>query len=339
MRGSGSLPAWSLEYRAGLRGTFAVETGRAHGTDAFSMTCPSNCAAHAPLSHLYEARFTYRLEDTVVNTTSGATLMCGTPEPPFFVRESISWPFESILSHGLDIPEVKAAKPGPQQPATIFPTTSNYYHWLIEELPMVLRARQRDPDVLVLAHAEGITDRHRAVARAMGFTIHSAPKTVRLAQHVLPGRANDSWFIHPDDASILDDLGRSLTDASRANPERIYISRRGDARSINGEAQLESLLDQAGFTIIAPGSLTWEQQISVFRSARIIVGPHGAGLANAVFSETGTQVIELTNARHYNRCFEWLCHAKEHSYVPISSDDGTFPTPNTLAQAIIDVAG
>jgi hypothetical protein len=338
MRGSGSLPAWSLEYRAGLRGAFAVETGRAHGSEVFSMTCPSNCATHAPLSHLYEARFTYQLDDTVVNTTSGATLMCGTPAPPFFVRESISWPFESILSHGLDIPEVKAAKPGPQQPATIFPTTSNYYHWLIEELPMVLRARKCDPDVLVLAHAEGITDRHRAVARVMGFTIHNAPKTVRLAHHVLPGRANDSWFIHPADASILEHFGRSLVINSTDKPQRIYISRRGDARSVSGEAQLEQILNQAGFTIVSPGSLTWEEQISVFQSARIIVGPHGAGLANAVFSETGARVIELTNARHYNRCFEWLCHVKEHSYVPISSDDGTYETPDALAKAIINVA-
>jgi capsular polysaccharide biosynthesis protein len=99
---------------------------------------------------------------------------------------------------------------------------------------------------------------------------------------------------------------------------------------------LERLLADAGFSIIAPGTLAWEEQIAVFRGARIIVGPHGAGLANAVFSESGARVIELTNAHHYNRCFEWLCHIKEHEYVPISSDDGTYGTATQLAKAIVE---
>jgi hypothetical protein len=335
LRGSGDLQAWSLEYRAGLHGVYEVEARRSNEDPTRTMHCPEDCATGAPLAHLYEARYVYELSDTVVNTVTGAALLCSTPEPPFFIRESISWPFESILSHGLDIPEVKQATPGPSGPATIFGGTGNYYHWLIEEVPLVLRALERDPQTAVLAYRDAITDRHRVIARELGFTITPADRTIRLRHHVLPGRANDSWFIHPRDGELLFELGSRLTRENTTGSDRIYVSRRGASRSLPHEAELEARLRESGFTIINPETLTWPEQIATFRAANVIVAPHGAGLSNLVFSEPGAQVIELTNGRHYNRCFEWLCHVREHRYVPVSSDDGLHPTVTHLHDAIL----
>jgi len=336
LRGSGSLPAWSLEYRAGLGGKFAVDPRRTNGSETFTMSCPSDCATNAPLSHLYEARYTYELEDTVVNTVTGATVMCGTSEPPFFVRESISWPFESIVSHGLDVPEIKDAVPGPSRPTVVFPSTRNYYHWLIEELPLVVRALQASPDATVIANTDGLTSRHESVARNLRFSIQQVPKTVRLGMQVLPGRASDSWFIHPQDASLLHELGRKLAVPDTDSPRRIYISRRGVARSLPSEVELESLLSHEGFTILDPRAMRWEDQIAVFQRAQTVVAPHGAGLSNLVFSEPGVRAIEITNGRHYNRCFEWLCHVQGHKYVPLSGDDGTYSSPQQLAAAVVE---
>ena len=336
VRGSGDLQAWSLEYRAGLQGIYHVDAQRSHEDPTRTLHCPADCATGAPLSHLYEARYVYELTDTIVNTVTGAALLCSTPEPPFFIRESISWPFESILSHGLDIPEPKNATTTHTGPATIFASTSNYYHWLIEELPMLLRALEREPKATVLAYRDGITDRHRIVARALGITIVPTNTTIRLTDHVLPGRASDSWFIHPRDAQLLFDFGAQLHATTSNSPEQLYISRRNAARSLPGEAQLEQQLTDLGFHVIQPGSLSWTEQINLFRSAKVVVAPHGAGLSNLVFSEPGVQVIELTNGRHYNRCFEWLCHVAGHSYVPIGADDGTYPTTARLRDAIVE---
>ena len=141
-----------------------------------------------------------------MNTVTGASLLCSTNEPPLFIRESISWPFDSILSHGFDIPEPKNATTTHKGPSTIFASTSNYYHWLIEELPMLLRALDRKPKARVLANHDGITDRHRIVERELGITMVPTSTTVRLSDHVLPGRASDSWFIHPRDAQLLFDF-------------------------------------------------------------------------------------------------------------------------------------
>lgn len=336
LRGSGALPAWSLEYRAGLQGIYTVDAQRSHKDETQALHCPANCATNAPLSHMYEARYVYELADTVVNTVTGAALLCSTPEPPFFIRESISWPFESIVSHGLDIPELKDATRGPAGPTTIFGSTGNYYHWLVEEVPMLLRALERNPEVIVLAFRDSITDRHRAIERALGISITPSEKTVRLADHVLPGRASDSWFIHPRDAELLFDLGKKVTATNVDAPTNIYVSRRNAARSLPNEVELESQLRSRGFHIVHPERIPWSEQIALFKKATTVVAPHGAGLSNLVFSEPGTRVIELTNGRHYNRCFEWICHVSGHTYVPVGADDGRYETASELTSAILE---
>jgi hypothetical protein len=321
LNGSGTMQANSLEYRAGLTGRYESGAARFVPDEEVVMRCPDGCGAHAPLSHLYERRFVYRLDSTVASTVSGASLLRTSTEPPFFIRESISWPFESILTHGLDIPEVKQAEAGPEGTCVVFPTTPNYYHWLIEELPLVLRAVEVAPTATYLAFGEGITDKHRIAAEHLGIELTPMPVVVSMAEQILPGRANDSWFVHPADARRLRDFGASIAGDSRADAaERIYVSRRFSRRALPDEERIEQLLESQGFRILHLESLGWREQIAAFRAARVIVAPHGAGLSNLVFTAPGATVVEIINAAVYNRCFEWICHVSGHAYRTVDSD-------------------
>ena len=326
LAGGSALHAWSLEYRRGLTGRFDPEVKRFGEQDEQVLHCPTGCGANAPLSHLYERRFTYQLTDTTVNTTTGATLLCGTSEPPFFVRESISWPFESILSHGLDIPKLKQTESKIIQPAVVFPSTSNYYHWLIEELPLLIRARSLSHDIDVLVSENSITEKHKIVAQQLGFTPIPVPRIVNLNEQVMPGRANDSWFIHPEDYKLLAEFGQNTTHKKEKSPrDKIYVSRRNSPRSLPGEAQLEDILRTHGFFVANLENMPWAEQIALFQGARLVAGPHGAGLSNLVFTNPGANVIELTAGYHYNRCFEWVCHVAGHTYNKIDADALTEP--------------
>ena len=334
LHGSGALHAHSLEYRAGLTGRFAIPAERMAPDDELVMHCPADCGAHAPLSHLYEQRSVYRLRQTVSSTMSGATLMCGSDEPPFFVRESITWPFESILSHGLEVPEVKQASERIPGVSVVFPTTPNYYHWLIEDLPLVLRAVEVAPEASYLSFSEGITNRHRLVARTLGLNLMPMPHVVAVDEQVLAGRSSDSWFVHPQDARRLADLGRAITGVGGQEPgERVYVSRRHSQRSLPDEARLEDLLADQGFTILHLESMDWADQVAAFQRATVVVGPHGAGLSNLVFTPPGATVIELTLGLHYNRCFEWICHVVGHAYSKVDADAGEMD-PISLVNAV-----
>lgn len=328
LRGTGDLHAHSLEYRAGLTGRWAIPVERSAPDDEVVLHCPDGCSAHAPLSHLYERRYVYRLRRTVASTASGATLMCGSSEPPFFVRESITWPYESILTHGLEVPEMGQAKERVSR-AIVFPTTPNYYHWLIEDVPAVVRAACEAPDTPLLAYSEGITERHQMVTGLLGSELHPAPVVLAIDEQVMAGRSSDSWFVHPADAALLKQLGQELTghngaheDLGKDRIERIYVSRRGTSRPLPDEERMESELAQRGFHILRLEEMPWPEQVRAFQRARLIVAPHGAGLANLVFTPSGATVIELTFGLHYNRCFEWICHVAAHDYLKVDGDSG-----------------
>jgi hypothetical protein len=336
MRGSGDLHAHSLEYRAGLTGIWHIPAERSAPDTEVVLHCPEGCGAHAPLSHLYERRFVYRLSRTAASTASGATLMCGSTERPFFVRESITWPFESILTHGLEVPETKQVEEHLAGPAIVFPTTPNYYHWLIEDLPAVLRGHHAAPAAPLLSFRDGITDRHRIVAQHLGAELRSTPLVVALDEQILPGRSSDSWFVHPSDAALLSRLGRELTDHDGTpGADRIYISRRGTSRPLPEEEQVEQALRERGFAILRLEEMPWLDQIRAFQHARTIIAPHGAGLANLVFTPAGATVTEITFGLHYNRCFEWICHVAGHAYAKIDGDAGA-PVLDALSTSIDD---
>jgi capsular polysaccharide biosynthesis protein len=138
----------------------------------------------------------------------------------------------------------------------------------------------------------------------------------------MPGRASDSWFIHPNDQERLFHLGEQLELKSRnqTGQDLIYISRVNSPRSLPGESQLEDLLRNKGFFIAHSESVPWKDQISLFRHAKVVVGPHGAGLSNLVFSQPEPTLVELTNGFHYNRCFEWITHVVGQTYSKIDAN-------------------
>lgn len=75
--------------------------------------------------------------------------------------------------------------------------------------------------------------------------------------------------------------------------QRIYISRNDSPkrRTLN-EDQLIPVLEKYGFQVHSLNGKSTREQAQLFSSASFIVAPHGAGLANLVYCNPGTKVIE-----------------------------------------------
>ena len=91
-------------------------------------------------------------------------------------------------------------------------------------------------------------------------------------------------------------------------PHRLLFVSRGDAplRRLKNEAELITDLLDLGFEYFVPKSNDHRSQIEAFRSARIVVAVHGAGLANLLFCQPGTLVVELFPAKQVNSIYRWL---------------------------------
>jgi capsular polysaccharide biosynthesis protein len=77
----------------------------------------------------------------------------------------------------------------------------------------------------------------------------------------------------------------------RPSGRRLYVSRRGYARQAVSEREVQALLADRGFEIYDASDIG--SRAEDFDQAEMVVGAHGAGLANLAFCRPGTRVVEI----------------------------------------------
>lgn len=94
-------------------------------------------------------------------------------------------------------------------------------------------------------------------------------------------------------------LGNLIEPAAQAR-DLLFISRR-DARNhaLLNELEIEQELTRRGFRTVVLSEMSFADQVRCFSRARVIVGPHGAGLTNLIFAPPGAAVVEITNTKLY----------------------------------------
>jgi hypothetical protein len=197
---------------------------------------------------------------------------------------------------------------------------SSYAHWLLDELPRLISLKEWGelPDLMIHAQAEY----GRTALKLAGFQGRWIEPVRRKLWHVdelivpaLPG-----WVGCVNAAHVrrLVNFVAPMYMSPAFTPERIYISRAlAQRRHVENEAAVMATLAEQGFTSVQLERLSWGEQIALFRGAKIVVAPHGAGLANLVFSRAGTRVIECFGRDYVNACFAQLAETCALDYTPL----------------------
>ena len=118
----------------------------------------------------------------------------------------------------------------------------------------------------------------------------------------------------------------------------LYISR-ADAKSrrVANEIEIQEELLANGFEVVCLTDVPLFQQIEMFAEARIVVGPHGAGLTNVVFSEPGSVLIEFVPEGWKIDCFEILARNVELKYRSIiCAESNVSPFQSRLNDHFVD---
>ena len=113
-------------------------------------------------------------------------------------------------------------------------------------------------------------------------------------------------------------------------PCRIYLTRRHCTyRKVTNEGALQALLENHGFTEIAPERLVLAQQIALFRNAKIIVAPNGSALANIVYCRSGTKIVQLHSPLYVNPTYwEMACALGLELYPVMGPGDIPWGNPD-----------
>jgi capsular polysaccharide biosynthesis protein len=90
---------------------------------------------------------------------------------------------------------------------------------------------------------------------------------------------------------------------------RLLVARKGPTRKIQNIEQVQDVLSRYDFDTVYLEGMSMLDQILLFQNAEFIISPHGAALANLLFCEPGTKVIELVPAAEM-RPFFWIISEK-----------------------------
>lgn len=197
---------------------------------------------------------------------------------------------------------------------------AGYSHWLLEELPRLLVLRGRAFERLI-AHATSAFSQAALDRLGLTATVVEARRYSNFAceQLVVPSLVGQAGFPTRKVGELLHDFTADIGRATGAHlPERIYVSRdKARRRRVVNEVDVGARLEARGFTKVCLEDLSWSEQIELFRKAKVIVAPHGAGLANLVFCQPGTRVIEFFHRSYVNGCYWRLASIRGLDYRPI----------------------
>ena len=120
---------------------------------------------------------------------------------------------------------------------------------------------------------------------------------VRASKLVVPSYTTLASYIpnYPSSSDLkwIRERAHNLIDSSAKHPKRLFVSRqKSGRRKISNLVEIENILTKYGFDIIYPENLSVKEQINLFSTAEVIMGPHGGGLMNMIFS-IDALIIEL----------------------------------------------
>lgn len=175
------------------------------------------------------------------------------------------------------------------------PASNNYYHWLLEAIARIhlLQKSRTKIDKYIVNH-RSLPFQLKTLA-ACGITAEKLIQPhdrfhLSARKLIIPSYVNlpNAWSCKYVRNLLLPHMAFQIEDGY----ERIYIRRKSYRRVVN-EVEIVGLLEKYGFKCVELETLPLDKQIRLFYSAKVIVAPHGAGLANLVFCQPKTRVIEL----------------------------------------------
>lgn len=240
------------------------------------------------------------------------------------VSEDFGKPFEQhwLLTYAKIRPAVRV----PGSTAVVAVTLGDgYCHWLLEELPRLLLLTGEQADSGLIAHTRAPFIREAfALGRFSGRLLDARRYShFECEKLVIPSLIGRSGHPTPRVAELLMEFTAPLRGPTSGLGERLYISReKAGRRRVTNEAELWQQLEPRGFTRIFLEDLSWKDQINAFAQAKVIVAPHGAGLANLVFCRPGVRVVEFFSRAYINPCFWRLAGVRGLDYRPVVFKSG-----------------
>jgi capsular polysaccharide biosynthesis protein len=201
---------------------------------------------------------------------------------------------------------------------------TNFSHWFFDAIPRLAALPDFSNEVRIIV-PPGLQAFQRESLEMLGLQGRFRPTAEK---HVA---IEDFYFISPptmvacyNPYSVVFQRSKFLqhADLSYEPPDRIYINRHKQFRTVANEEEVTEFFRSRGFAVIDTAALTLGQQIRLFSQADVICGVHGAAFANTMWCKQGCKVFEFFSQGFLNGCYEWVCYCvkAEHHFLVFPCD-------------------
>lgn len=192
-----------------------------------------------------------------------------------------------------------------------------YFHWMFDVLPRLnlLHRSKIDLDRIdyfLTSHQFPFQQETLKILGIPNAKILETAQPIQADRLIVPSYPSSPAWMSRWVCQWLRNIFLGEIGPNQGGGDWLYITRQQTAnRRIINEAAVIDLLSQFGFQAVALESLSVLEQASLLARAEVVISPHGGGLTNTVFCQTGTKIIEIFSPNYVYPCY-WLisnlCH-------------------------------
>jgi|LauGreDrversion4_2_1035121.scaffolds.fasta_scaffold10683_7 hypothetical protein len=202
----------------------------------------------------------------------------------------------------------------------------NYFHWMTDALPKISIAEKagftlNQIDVFIVSNDslrfQQETLAHLGIKKEKRLSL-SGQSLIFCNELIMPSATCLSGNVSPWIIDYLRMVFKDWMQPDPTLPSNIFIGRKkGGKRVLLNENQIVKAVEEKNFKMIYLEEFSVCEQVKLFYNAKQIVGVHGAGLTNLLFSQPGCFVVELFPVNYVNQCYWTIASYNDLEYTYI----------------------
>jgi len=198
----------------------------------------------------------------------------------------------------------------------------NYFHWLTDALPKLFVFDGSDRIIALpesLRKVEFISESLDLLKCDVRYIDDSALvrfNKISFAENLSPSGNYREELIQNLRATLLSGFLEKFDGNEIVTPRMIYIHRNSElCRSLKNEREVYEILEKYGIEVIDFETIDWVSQLRLLMGCSILIGAHGAGLANMLFLPENAKIVELRQkGNEKDNCYFSLAGAVNLDY-------------------------
>lgn len=207
--------------------------------------------------------------------------------------------------------------------------SSGYFHWIADQITKLTSFRPYQeatgirPTLLIEANPPSWKTES---LQLLGFEsedwIEWDGHVAHCDRLLVPSQRRVEHYVLPSSIQWIHERVRSNLEPPTDGARKIYVSREdASRRRVLNASEIRDTLSTFGFEIFRLSELSFREQAELFGQADVVVGPHGAGFTNTIFSDDIT-LIEFFGSAQQSRslCYYGIANAMGFDYYALQAD-------------------